>query len=81
VLNVLCGVHRVVGKDELGALPVVGVRDFDGGGLFGEVGEDEQLGGAVVTGERVDLLVVCEQMWKSPCATAGSVWRSSISRR
>ena len=61
MLNVLCGVHRVVGEDELGALPAVGVRDFDGNGHSGEVGEDEQLGGAVVASERVDLVVLGEQ--------------------
>src|SRR5215213_10221253 len=43
VLNLLSGLHRVVGEDELGALPAVGLWDFDGGGLSREVGEDEQL--------------------------------------
>ena len=33
LLNVLFGVFWVVCKDELGALPTVGVRDVDGGGL------------------------------------------------
>ena len=40
----------------------LGVRDFDGGGLSEEVDEDEQLGGAVATGERVDLVVVGEKL-------------------
>jgi hypothetical protein len=39
----------------------IGVRDFDGGRSSGEVGEYEQLGGVVVSGERVDLFVVGEQ--------------------
>jgi hypothetical protein len=61
VLNVLCVVHWVVGEDELGTLLAAGVRDFDGGRSSGEVGEYEQLGGVVASGERVDLFVVGEQ--------------------
>jgi len=61
VPKVLSRIERIVGDDDLGALPAVGVRDLDGGQFSEEVGEHEQLGAAVAPRERVGLVVIGEE--------------------